>query len=317
MPLSLEQYVERLDERTELPWPSAPRIEPLKAKPHLKKVPVRAVMWTVYGTLVAIPQGEILFEHPQEFVTDAAFDKVIKEFKMWNSMSRKPGAPSAYMRELFTRALTPLKMLGSGGEKHPEVRCELVWEDIVKKLFQKEYQFDAVMYGSLNEYARKIAYFYHASIQGTGPYPGAAETVRGLHELGKSQGLLADGQCFTPGQLQRCLRKDDPEFSLDRVLPANLRILSAERKARKPSDTLFKAAVDALGERGIRPGETLHVGSNLLRDIVPARKYGFRTALFAGDRNSLVADNDQLNNPATRPDVLLTELTQLLDVIGS
>jgi FMN phosphatase YigB (HAD superfamily) len=317
MPLSLEQYVERLDERTELPWPIAPRIEPLRAKPHLKKVPARAVMWTVYGTLVAIPQGEILFEHPQEFVTDAAFDKVIKEFKMWNSMSRKPGAPSAYMRELFTRTLTPLKMLGSGGEKHPEVRCELVWEDIVKKLFQKEYQFDAVMYGSLNEYARKIAYFYHASIQGTGPYPGAAETVRGLHELGKSQGLLADGQCFTPGQLQRCLRKDDPEFSLDRVLPANLRILSAERKARKPSDTLFKAAVDALGERGIRPGETLHVGSNLLRDIVPARKYGFRTALFAGDRNSLVADNDQLNNPATRPDVLLTERTQLLDVIGS
>ena len=25
-----------------------------------------------------------------DFVTDAALDKVIKEFKMWNSMSRKP-----------------------------------------------------------------------------------------------------------------------------------------------------------------------------------------------------------------------------------
>lgn len=311
MPLTLEQYVERLDERTDLPWPSAPRIDPPKAKPHLTELPVRAVLWTVYGTLVAIPNGEILFEHPQEFVTDAAFDKVIKEFKMWNSMSRKPGAPSAYMRELFSRALTPLKMLGGG-----EVRSELVWEDIVKKLFQKEYQFDAGLYGSLNEYAKKIAYFYHASIQGTGPYPGAAETIRQLRELGKTQGLLGDGQCFTPGQLQRCLRKEDPEFDVDAFFPANLRIISFEKKARKPSDTLFKAAVQALGEKGIRPGETLHVGSSLARDIAPAKKHGFRTALFAGDKNSLAAAPEQLKDPTFRPDVMVTELTQLLEVIG-
>jgi FMN phosphatase YigB (HAD superfamily) len=311
MPLTLEQYVERLDERTDLPWPSAPRINPPKAKPHLTQIPVRAVLWTVYGTLVAIPNGDILFEHTQEFVTDAAFDKVIKEFKMWNSMSRKPGAPSAYMRELFSRAFTPLKMLGGG-----EVRTELIWEDIVKKLFQKEYQFDAGLYGSLNEYAKKIAYFYHASIQGTGPYPGAAETVRQLRELGKTQGLLGDGQCFTPGQLQRCLRKQDPEFDLDAFFPANLRIISAEKKARKPSDALFKAAVQALGEKGIRPGETLHVGSSLARDIAPAKKHGFRTALFAGDKNSLAAAPEQLKDPTFRPDVMVTELSQLLEVIG-
>ena len=54
---------------------------------------MKCVFWTVYGTLVAIPHGELQFEHTQEFVTDTALDKVIKEFKMWNSMSRKPGAP--------------------------------------------------------------------------------------------------------------------------------------------------------------------------------------------------------------------------------
>lgn len=316
MPLTLEQYVERLDERTDLPWPSAPKIEPPKAKPHLDKLPVRAVLWTVYGTLVAIPEGEILFEHPKEFVTDAAFEKVIKEFKMWNSMSRKPGAPSAYMRELFNRALTPLKMLGSGGEKYPEVRSELVWEDIVKKLFQKEYEFDTALYGSLNEYAKKIAYFYHASIQGTGPYPGGAETIGQLRELGITQGLLTDGQSFTPGQLQRCLKKEVPDFNLDECMPANLRIISSDKKARKPSETLFKSAVAALGEKGIRPGETLHVGSSLTRDIAPAKKHGFRTALFAGDKKSLEAAPEQLKDPTFRPDVMLTELPQLLDVIG-
>ena len=62
---------------------------------------------------------------------------------MWKSMSRKPGAPSAYMKELYRKALTTLRMTGSGGEKYPEVQAERVWDDIVKKLLQKEYTFDA------------------------------------------------------------------------------------------------------------------------------------------------------------------------------
>src|SRR5258707_807133 len=117
MPLTLEQYIDRLGERTDLPWPSAPKIEPVKAKPALTRLPVRAVLWTVYGPLVAVPQGEILFEHPQDFITDTALDKVVKEFKMWNSMSRKPGAPSAQLKDAYIKVLTTLKMVCPPGEK--------------------------------------------------------------------------------------------------------------------------------------------------------------------------------------------------------
>lgn len=315
MPLTLEQYVERLDSRTDLPWPAAPKIGAPKAKPALRAMPVKAVFWTVYGTLVAVPQGELLFEHPQEFVTAAALDKVIKEFKMWNSMSRKPGAPAEYMKELFDKALTVLRLAGSGGEKFPEVQGERIWDDIVKKLQQKDYKFDATTYGSLDDYVKKIAYFYHASIQGSGPYPGAAEALRLLAERGVAQGLLADGQCFTPGQVQRCLRQQDPDFDLNAVIPPALRIISAEKKARKPSDTLFKAAVAAAGARGLAPSAVLHVGSNLARDIGPAKRHGFRTALFAGDKSSLSATPEQLKDAALRPDALITELPQVLELI--
>jgi FMN phosphatase YigB (HAD superfamily) len=320
MPLTLEQYVERLDSRTDLPWPAAPKVEPPRAKPHLARLPVRGVLWTVYGTLVAVPQGELLFEPPPgpvaDAVMEAALEKTIKEFKMWNSMSRKPGKPSEYMRELYNKALTVLRMAGSGGEKFPEVQSERIWEDIVKKLQQKEYTFDVGTYGSLNEYVKKIAYFFHASIQGAGPYPGAEAAVRLLADAGQVQGLLADGQCFTPGQLQRCLRQQDPGFDIGLYFPVALRIISAERRARKPSDTLFKAAVQAVAERGLRPAEVLHVGSSLTRDIAPAKRHGFRTALFAGDKTSLAATPEQLKDPASRPDVMLTELPQVLEVVG-
>jgi FMN phosphatase YigB (HAD superfamily) len=316
MSLTLEQYADEYLPTRGLPWPAAPKANPPKAKPHLERLPVKAVMWTVYGTLLDVPGGELQFEHPTEFVMDAALDKVIKEFKMWQSMSRKPGAPAEYMRELYTKALTNLRLTGHGGEKYPEVASERVWDDIVKKLQQKEYQFDVATYGAQNEFVKKVAYFFHASIQGCGAYPGAAAAVRLVAEGGRHNGLLADGQCFTPAQIHKAFREQDPSFDVNAYFPAPLRILSAEKRAKKPSDTLFKAAVDSLKAKGIAPHEAIHVGSNLDRDIVPAKKYGFRTALFAGDKTSLAATKDRVRDPATRPDVLLTELGQIADVIS-
>src|SRR5437868_12527196 len=53
-----------------------------------------------------------------------------------------------------------------------------------------------------------------------------------------------------------------------------------------PYTTLFRSrALDALAEKGIQPNEVLHVGSRLARDILPAKKLGMKTALFAGDRD--------------------------------
>ena len=316
MPLTLEQYATTYLDGRGLPWPAAPHVKAPKARPHLKRLPVRAVMWTAYGTLVTVPGGELWFEHPTDFVMDAALDKTIQEFKMWQSMSRKPGAPAAYLKEMYKKALTALRMTGSGGEKYPEVQSERVWEDIVKKLFQKDYAIDASVYGALNEFVKKVAYFFHASIQGCGAYPGAAEAIRAVSESGRVQGLLADGQCFTPAQLYRALRQQDPDFELAAHMPMDLRILSAERRARKPSDTIFRAAVDALSARGLRPADVLHVGSDLVRDIAPAKRFGMRTALFAGDKASLEAEPEHLRDPQYRPDVMLTELPQIADVVG-
>jgi hypothetical protein len=50
--------------------------------------------------------------------------------------------------------------------------------------------------------------------------------------------------------------------------------------------------------------------------MAPARKLGMKTALFAGDKNSLQGKAEQLKQPATRPDVLLTELRQIEEVVG-
>ena len=310
MALSLDQYVCEYLPKKGLPWPAAPAPVPAKARPSLEPLPVRCVLWTVYGTLLSVPGGELAFEADIPFVTDMAFDKTIQEFKMWNSMSRKPGAPAAYMKELFKKAYDLVRLTGGG-----EVRSELVWDDIFKKLMGKEYGYDGGTYGPPTEYVKKIAYFYHASIQGCGAYPGAADAVRMLSERGVRQGLLADGQCFTSAQLRKGLREQDPAFDPAAHLNGPC-VLSAENGSKKPADELFRAAAAAAGAKGYDPAEVLHVGSSLTRDIGPAKRAGFRTALFAGDKTSLRATADGLRDPHLRPDVLLTELPQVLEVIG-
>jgi FMN phosphatase YigB (HAD superfamily) len=316
MALSLEQYASYLDTR-DLPWPAAPTVERPKAKPHLTRLPgVKAVLWNVYGTLLNISGGELLFEHPQKLLMDVALDKTVQEFKMWGSMSRKPGQPSEYMGQLYSQELAMQRGVTTGGEKYPEVQVERVWEGLVKKLLQKDYKWDAGFFGSLNELSRKIAYFFHASLQGTGCHAGCAAALRGVREAGLQQGLLGGGQCFTAVQLARGLKGQDEQADLDTLVPAELRYLSCEVRARKPSERLFRHALAGLAEKKITPGEVLHVGSRLSADLVPARRLGMKTALFAGDKASLQASPEQLKEPASRPDVLLTELAQVAEVVG-
>jgi FMN phosphatase YigB (HAD superfamily) len=313
MSLTLEQYAEFLTTR-DLVWPAPPTPAPVKAKPHLERLSdVRLVSWNIYGTLLRISTGNLVFEHPQKLIMEVALDKTVQEFKMWQSMSRKPGQPSEYMGQLYQKALDDLKMAGSSGERFPEIHAEKIWDNIIKKLLQKDYKFDAGFFGSLNEYVRKIAYFFHASLQGTAAYPNAAHVLEHLQSSGVKLGLLADAQSFTLVQLQRAL---GAKPKVDEVFPVNLRALSFEVGGRKPSERLYKQFVQSADKQGIEAAAILHVGSRIIEDIAPAKKLGMKTALFAGDKESLRASAEQLKDPATRPDLLLTDLDQLTEVFS-
>lgn len=315
MPLTLDQYADYLDTR-DLSWPAPPEVQRAKARPHLKRLRgVQAVTWNIYGALLHLGGGELVFEHPNKFVMEVALEKTVQEFKMWGSMTRKPGQPSEYMGKLYAQELANRKQAPSPGEKFPEIQAEKIWEGILKKLLQKEYQWDAGLYGSQGEYSRKIAYFFHASLQGTDCFPGTADALEHIRGCGLRQGLIADAQCFTMTQLRRGLAQQGGKTPLDEFFPGSLRALSCEVRGRKPSERLFRPVLDQLAKQGIAPDQILHVGSRIVQDIIPAKKLGLRTALFAGDLNALQATADQLKDPETKPNILLTELTQLKDVI--
>lgn len=313
MPLTLEEYATWLDERNDLFWPAPPKVEPARAKPHLKRLrDVRVVTFNTYGTLVAIRDGQLYIVHPNDFIMDTALDKTIQEFKMWQHMSRKPGKPSEYMRQIYTQILDELRMQPAGTERYPEVRVNDVWERIVKRLMKKEYRFDTNFFGSLNRFAECVAYFFHRSLQGVGPQPGALETLRELKRRGYLLGIIGDGQVFTRLQILRALRRQGELQRLEELFEPDLIAISAEVGARRPSETLFRRVLNRVLEMGLSPSNVLHVGCDLELDIAPANRLRMRTALYAGDKAALRAKPEQLNDKAMRPDLLLTQLKQLL-----
>jgi FMN phosphatase YigB (HAD superfamily) len=117
-------------------------------------------------------------------------------------------------------------------------------------------------------------------------------------------------------QLQRGLDGLGSPVRLNDVIPPGLQVLSCDVRGKKPSERLYRAALEPLAARGIEPHEVLHVGTRIEKVLLPAKRLGLRTALFAGDRASLAATPEQLKDPAMKPDVLLTELAQIADVVG-
>ncbi len=314
MSLSLEGYADDLAGRKDLIWPKPPKAEPANARPGIRPLPeVRCVLWNVYGTFLNIFQGEILFEHPKEIVMSFALDKTIQEFNMWASMSRRPGLPSVQMKVLYDQVIA-FDMVGIGsisGERFPERPAEKIWEIVVKTKLKPDYHYDVSKFGPLGEYAKKIAYFFHASLQGTAPHEGAVEAVRALSDRGMRQGFLTDGQCFTWAQLRRAILADHPGLDPDLFFDKKLRILSSDVGAKKPSERIFQRTKEALAATGLQPSQVLYVSNRLEKDLAPAKKMGMKTALYVGDKSTMQARPEQLKDPHMSPDLLLTRLDQL------
>lgn len=317
MARTLQQYADWLDSR-DLLWPKPPAPRPVKAKPTLKPLRgIRAVTWSVYGTLLRITDGRLLFDPPQQLRIQIALEKTIEEFNMWNSMYRTPGAPWEGMYRQYRKLLDDREMAGTAARgEFPEIRSAEVWQAIITRLQEKEYTWDEGEYGDTVEYAEKIAWYFHSMLQGVEPAAEALQTLTAIADAGLTQTLLADGQSFTMLHLLRALQAQGTLPPPGNLFATGCLTLSASEGVRKPSPSLYTNCLERLSREGIAPEEVLHVGTRLSDDLAVARRCGMRTVLVASDKLSLAARPAELKDRDLRPDRLITQLSQLRDILG-
>ena len=316
---SLAEYLTWLEARPNLIWPKPPVPVPIDADPYIKPLPeIRAVSWCVYGTLLQIHDGRLHHQHPQVLRMQVALQKTIEEFHMWNAMSRKPGQPWEYMLTQYTKLVDEARLQATKRKgDQTEVDSVKIWHKLVDRLLQNEYEVDHSLYSDVDDLALKVACFFHSMLQGTTATQGATEVLGRIRQAGLKQGLIDDAQSFTFAQLQHELQKVDPNLSLGALINADLVVMSYRWAIRKPSPSLYAVAAEQYRNAGIEPASVLYVSHRLHDDLAIAKKAGFRTALFAGDEKVCEVSIDDLRNPEIKPDRLLTELSQICEIVGA
>ena len=132
-----------------------------------------------------------------------------------------------------------------------------------------------------------------------------------LASIGLPMGIVSNAQFYTRELFPAFLKRstDDCGFA------SELQVYSYEQGFAKPGEGLYQLAAERLAAREILPSEALYVGNDMLNDITPAQRVGFRTALFAGDSRSLRLRTDDPRVEGIRPDIVVTRLLDLKSCI--
>jgi FMN phosphatase YigB (HAD superfamily) len=192
----------------------------------------------------------------------------------------------------------------------------VIWAKLIDRLIRNEYQYDVDFYGEIGDLAEKVAYFFHANLQGVAATEHIVDTLRQVAGGAMRQGLLDDGQSFTAAQLLRALQQQAPVQSLGEFITASAVTISSDVQLRKPSPSLLAAGFAPLLKLGIEPHSILYVSHRLEDDLAVARQTGVRTALYAADAACCQVQPAQLRDPALKPDRLLTDIRQIREILG-
>ena len=137
-------------------------------------------------------------------------------------------------------------------------------------------------------------------------YPHIVATLAALKRAGYRVGLISNtGRTW--GRFMRPIQDDlgVGKFFDDRVF-------SDEVGIRKPEPMIFETA---LGHLGMRPGEVVHVGDDLVADVAGSKAIGMRGVWFDVGHDSEHAIHDPTAPAAVPPDATIHEHRELLDVL--
>lgn len=271
---------------------------------------IRAVVFDVYGTLMISTSGDI---DEAEFSTRhilAALEE--------SGITICNAAPDVLAQQMLDEYRAQIHRVHA--EKHhegipwPEIDIREIWHDVFTTfrsslvLPADSFPFDTSLFSILFElFSNPVC-----------AMPGLHETITRLHTSGIPLGLISNAQFYTPIILEYHLAGRFDDSGTVSYFDNSLCEYSYMHHRAKPDIMLFEACANKLHETyEISPSAVLFVGNDMLKDILPARKTGFKTALFAGDARSLRMRKD---NPACKnciPDYVITNLGQVSTVINT
>lgn len=274
-----------------------------------------AVLWDVYGTLLALSAVDLEDFLSKKETMRGTFRLTAREFELEKFLD---GDPADTLMGMYFREIERThRRKQSRGVFSPEVNIERTWLRILKKLESRGYK-PRIKRGETDlDLALRMAYFFDDVYQTKDLYRGARQTLEGVKGLGLRQGIISNAQFYTPIALNMLLRRAGSRAAdpMRDLFDRRLVFFSYRLGVSKPNPLAFERARDRLRRMGVEPARVLYVGNDVLNDMIPARRVGFKCVLFAGDKESLTLREDRPECAGFEPDVVLKSLPQLLKIV--
>jgi len=143
------------------------------------------------------------------------------------------------------------------------------------------------------------------------PMPNLETMLSVCQDSNVLMGIISNAQFYTP-YLFNWFLGSPPE---DLGFHPDLILYSYKFGYAKPSTFMFQVAAERLKHMDISVRSALYIGNDMLNDMYPAKKAGFKTGLFAGDARSLRLRENDPKCKDLSVDLVITDLIQLLDYI--
>lgn len=258
---------------------------------------VRCVLFDIYGTLFISGSGDVGTAGAQD--QQPALDEALAVCGV-----KAPATEAIRASRIAEIIQAHHAQAKARGVEYPEVDILAVWEDLLSGVPGKEW--------ADRELLKRLAIEYEVRINPVWPMPGMTEVLAALRSRNVLMGVVSNAQFYTPLLFPAFTKQTCDEWGLRKELC----VWSYRHGEGKPSRNLFRYALSVLDDWGVRPDEVVYVGNDMRNDMVPSAELGCRTALFAGDKRSLRLREDDPHCEDLTPDVVLTELPQLLACVS-
>jgi len=306
--MDLKSYVSKVNKRNLQP---SYKIIRTNIRPKFKKIPgIKVLLCDIYGTIITSTSGSIGDLEKSTKVLKS-FKKTIQEFKFGYYLKKiNPKKNSEQLlKELFLKDIKSIHIKKkSKGAKSPEVRIELIWKSIINRLIKKGYVYDKKHFGNLLNFSYKVSYFYDVTVEKNILYDNVLNSLLKLKIHGIKLGIISNAQFYTPINLEILFReKSKNKKGLYELFDKNLCIFSYKVGESKPGVKMFDKIMDRF--KNIKSNQILYIGNDAIKDIKLAKKFNFKTVLFAGDKSSIKV------NKQVRPDAIISDWKQLPSLI--
>lgn len=248
----------------------------------------QCILFDVYGTLFISEAGDIssIKLNPYKIKN---IDLLLSKYQIKKDVNR-------ILKEYVDTISKKHKLLQSSGIDAPEIQIDKVWKDITDLS---------------DESVLDFATEFELIVNRVSPMPNLEKLITACRTSEILMGIISNAQFYTE-YLFHWFLGTGPEslgFNKDMLFYSYLSGHS------KPSPHMFKSASSIIKSMGITEDSVLYIGNDMLNDISPAKQVGFKTALFAGDARSLKLRKDDPRCKNLYPDIIVTDLIQLLNYI--